>query len=125
MEHLDDRMGALVAQTLEGNWTLRSAKVVGAFEEFMSELVVIRPLYSAQVLQCLIKKFYPLGAGFEDEGKDDKVCEIVHRNLQRLLEAFPIPRFVFKFKCYNAMNVESRLKIEKIACEFQDARKLY
>lgn len=98
VECLDEKMTPLVCKTLDADWCSRSPKVVTAFEDFISELLIIRPCYSGNILQALIRKFLP--QSLEDtqnpdriKEEDQKMFDVVHRNLAKLLEAFPIPRY--------------------------------
>ncbi len=80
-----------------------------AFEDFISELLVIRPCYSGTVLISLVRKFKPLTV--EDTHsphrihfEDQKVFDVAHRNLAKLLEAFPIRRM--KESCVKTMGAQ-------------------
>jgi len=68
--------------------------VVKAFEDFLSELLVIRPFYAGSVIQSLVKKFIPRSVGNpktpdEIPLSEQKIFELAQRNLKKVLDTFP------------------------------------
>jgi hypothetical protein len=67
---------------------------VKAFEEFVSELMVIRPFYAGTVMQSLVRRFLPHSSGNlscpdEIPLSEQQIFDVAQRNLQKVLEAFP------------------------------------
>ena len=66
-------------------------------EYFLSELLVVRPLFCKTVIRELITKFIVCTAALDPSQKQDeltlqeqKMFAILHRNLQKIFEAFPM-----------------------------------
>jgi hypothetical protein len=66
-------------------------------EDFISELLVVRPAFCGSAMHSLILKFTPKSnfhTTKEDEDDipllEQQVFTIAHRNLRKILEAFPM-----------------------------------
>ncbi|CAG7729361.1 unnamed protein product [Allacma fusca] len=92
---LDEKKSPVIQEILAGDWLMMSGKVVKKVEYFLSELLVVRPIFCRTVIRELVCKFITPPTDIEPANPDEislserKVFAILHRNLKKIFDAFP------------------------------------